>query len=225
MGTWHDLPTELAILIFSSLEYHTNNLIQCTYVSRQIRAIVELLIYRDVEIKGETYDVSYKKLYHFIRTIVCRPELGDLVHDLAIPDIRDPTDSYIIEEDFTRSCNSNLTPEEVSAIRCREAANDRTDMDIFLNAATRLGLPNGLTLIGGGVGKLILLFHHLGRLKKLQLRIGLTETFSMRLVAYSALGTFTGGVPLGLQSLSELSMVYRAGEVNMRSWRKEQGLN
>lgn len=99
---------------------------------------------------------------------------------------------------------SNLSPADVESILETKTAEARVDLRILLDAAARSKLPNELIIKSELVGECFLLLHHSPCLQTL--RVTMRE--DLRTIALSALGDFAGGVPAGLQSMSELSIFY-----------------
>lgn len=224
MGTWNDLPNELAIMVLHWLDRQepmkqrnnprvNQNILQCTYVSRQFRDIVEPILYREVKIRAEySGDDPFPQLRHLARTISSRPELGACVQKLdasglAVSErIGEPPDGY----DDADWCRRNYSLEDLEVYLKRGPDNTRSDKRVLLDAIARLGLPNGLIVEGGSIGEFFLLLHLLHRLQELQM--GMTD--DMAVIAAASMGAFAGGVPVGMQSISKLSIFCEDIEVN-----------
>lgn len=224
MGAWKDLPDELAIMVLHWLDRMqpkewwnsprvNQDILRCSYVSRQFHDIVEPILYREVKLRVEALEdeVSFSQLRNLARTIASRPRLGDLVqkldaYGLVVSD--EPSDA----EDVVNLCNTVLTPEDLKGVLENTADNDHQTKKILLDVTTRLGLSNGLALQGDSIGEFILLLHLLPRLQELQMEMG----DDMAIVALASLRVFSGSVPAGLQSLSKLSIFYQDTEVTSR---------
>lgn len=212
MGSWNDLPIELAIIIIGSLDNKylsapNRDMISCTSVSRQFRDIAEPIIYRNVYLELDPERGDFPQLRRFVRTIVSRPHLGNLVRLLKVPRLPDYRDGDYYPEDMT--CTSAL--DDIKHILGKEFNTIREDLTILLNAASRLGLPDHLIIYGSSIGELFLLLHHLPLLETLTMIM----RDDVRFIAASILGDFVSGVPVALQSVSELSITCEDFEVSL----------
>lgn len=218
MGTWEDLPNELAFMIFEWLDHQkpmeqgssprvNEDILQCTYVSRQFRAIVEPILYREVKIRAENGGDDDDMLPQFrclARTIALRPELGALIQKLDASGLamreRTHVTSDLDGRDDWRT--TTYSPETIAVYLDERPDEVRSDKKVLLDAIARLHLPNGLIVAGDSISEFILLLHLLHQLRELQM--GMTD--EMSIIAVASLGAFAGGVPAGLQSLSKLSI-------------------
>lgn len=221
MGTWNDLPTELAIIILHSLDHKSDrrrhqriypcvnkNLLHCTYVSHQFHDITMPILYREVNVAPEySYSTKidpFRQLRLLTRTVVSRPQIGHLIQALEIPSL--PT-----EIDGSEEIDTSLSSDDVEINLGKQMSGAQINFRDMLDAATRSELPNGLNLQGKLVGGLLRLLHHLPRLQKLHLKM----RNDIRMIALAALGAFSSGVPAGLKSLSELSISDASYEVSL----------
>lgn len=215
MGAWSDLPNELATMILHSLDpldrfrNPQKHIMRCTYVSHQFRSIAEPILYREVKLAlaDEDEDDPFRQLRQLTRTVVSRPQIGKLIQSLEIPSL--PSGLYDSDPEGINSSHSLKNVEKTLRADTTEV---RADLRILLDAAARLKLPNGLILQGGLIGELFLLLHHLPRLQKLNIKMN----NDVRMFASSALGDLPGGIPAGLQSVSELSICHDDPEVSLQ---------
>ncbi|KAF8308432.1 hypothetical protein DL93DRAFT_2086921 [Clavulina sp. PMI_390] len=228
MAVWANLPSELATSVLYELDptrYKTTyelwsarnrvdqNLLNCTYVSRQFRAIIEPLLYRKVHLpvawKAGEDQISFRNVQQFTRTLVLRPELGKHVRELDIPCLDADYDENDDISTFVQECNTPYEEDEVDESLSAMSEPARGDLQQILPALARLGINNGLLLRGGGNGLLLVLLHLLPKLQKLEL-IARSE---LEFIAYSCFAAFVGGIPAGLSSISELTLGYEDTEV------------
>lgn len=219
MGSWSDLPIELAIIIIRSLHNEhlsapNRDMISCSYVSHQFRDITEPIIYRNVYLELDPERSDFRQLRRFVRTIVSRPQLGNFVRLLKVPRLPYYRNRSYDPEDMAFT----LAPYDVEYIVGTELNGIREDLTILMDAASRLGLPNHLIIYGGSIGELFLLLHHLPLLENLMI----TMRNEIRFIATSALGDFVGGIPMALQSVSKLSITCEDFEVSLHFFQKSR---
>ncbi|KAF8302589.1 hypothetical protein DL93DRAFT_2173178 [Clavulina sp. PMI_390] len=223
MGVWADLPTELAIQVLRQLDPNraeltdastadarnrvNQDLLTCTYVSHQFRAIIDPFLYCDVHFPAprnqEQVDDTFRNVRQFTRALILRPELAKYVRELDITSL-DASDDEIDIKTFIAECNNNYGSEEVNDFLSRIGEGECNNVQNILQGLAHLGLTNGLIIRGGTNGIFIILLHLLPRLKKLSITAGA----GIMCVAYSCFAAFIGGVPCGLRSVSKLSLHY-----------------
>lgn len=185
---------------------------------------------------------SFAQIRRFVRTIVTRPELGLLVKSLFISlhphdrpqrftfdsagevracnEILDAANDEIMETSFSETMLAvlqigirNSTTERNSDSdkdhKAVMAAHAREDLRVLSIAATAKGLPNGLILNGGCRGQLVFLLQHLPNLENLTVR----ALNDIETVALACVGSFHGGIPVGLRSIKHLMLIYNDAEV------------
>ncbi|KAF8320364.1 hypothetical protein DL93DRAFT_1835718 [Clavulina sp. PMI_390] len=233
MGVWADLPAEIAILVLRALEstadekeaaekldgatrFRVNqDLVNCTYVSRQFRAIVESLLYRDIWLPGNEKITEERpflyRLFKLTRAIVMRPMLGKYVHKLSIPSMgHNLTYDYWDVDAIISKSNTNYGDlDEINESLFELGGAATGDLEHILKALPARGLRNGLIVRGGPCGVLIALFHFLPRLQSLTIDVGEQLEF----IALSCFGAFVGGIPAGLTSVSELLVFHEEYEI------------
>ncbi|KAF8309990.1 hypothetical protein DL93DRAFT_1679760 [Clavulina sp. PMI_390] len=226
MAVWADLPPELAISILQELDptqYAEPDepwfekvrdrvdqpLLSYSHVSHQFRTIIDTLLYHRVRIpawRNEWNDqYSSRTLQQFTRAIVLRPQLAKHVRELYIPGLE--FECYEDEEDiytFANDCSTIYEKDEVDESLSSMSEAACGDLKQILPALASLGLPNGFVLRGGGNGLLLVLLHLLPNLRKL----AIAARTELELIAYSSLATFAGGVPAGLNSVTDITLEY-----------------
>ncbi|KAF8302586.1 hypothetical protein DL93DRAFT_493798 [Clavulina sp. PMI_390] len=224
MAIWANLPPELATHILRELEpsrktpderraarMHSRvdqDLLSCTYVSHQFRAIIEPLLYCSIDLpvlwdSKQGHD-PFQTRRQFTRALALRPELGNYVYDLNITSLDNGYQSKGDTKDFIAACNTVYDEDQVEELLTVASEVASSDLRSILLALKPLGLNNGLVLQGGTNGLLIILFHLLPKLRTL----GITAWSEPEFVAHSYFGAFTGGVPAGLKSVSWVSLSY-----------------
>ncbi|KAF8307538.1 hypothetical protein DL93DRAFT_2232167 [Clavulina sp. PMI_390] len=230
MAVWANLPPELTTQVLHELEPSRTktpdelrlakrlnrvdqDLLSCTYVSHQFRAIVEPLLYRKVHIpvlwNTKQGKDPFRSLRQFTRALVLRPELVNHVREID-------TESLDAEYDdegnnigaFIMNCNVVYEKEQVDEYLSATSEAARGDLEHILPAVGNMGLDNGLLIHGGTNGLLIILFHLLSKLQKLEI----TARSELEFIARSCFGVFHGGVPTGLKSVSEVLLSYEDTE-------------
>lgn len=190
------------------------DILHCTSVSHQFRAIVEPILYREVHIRGEwgEHEEIHRRLRRLTRTITSRPELGLLVKHFH--------GSHLDEEDLggkqrlkelAELCSSTVSGSETGELLGSIKDEARFDVQFLLMNIERKGLPNGLLLHGGAHGVAILLLHRLEALQTLSLEM----YAALPMIAFVSLEYFIGGVPAGLKSLNKLSILWGGDEASL----------
>lgn len=223
MGAWSDLPYELASTIVHYLDMRqkwppgdhqvNRDVLHCTSVSHQFRAIAEPIFYREVHLSGDWRDHAkiHRRLRRFTRTITSRPELGLLVKHLHGSNLDEEDDGEQRLEELVELCSSTVGASESAKLLGLMNDKARDDVQFLLLNIERKGLPNGLLLRGGAHGLAILLLHQLAALQILSL-----ETYAaLPMIAFASLGYFIGGVPAGLKSLRQISVLWGSDEASL----------
>lgn len=211
MAKWQDLPPELVLHILQKLN-NTRDHNNASFVSRQFHALVEPQLYSDISILPNLRDddeddddggeARTRGFRHFVRTIVRRPSLGSHVKRLKLASWEH--NYYEFPDDLHR-CHLKFPDEDRDeALAYAKYDGTREDLTIIAAAAVARGLPNGMILAAGSRGLAIVLLHYLPNLKHLSV----VSRNEIETVGLSCLGSFEGGVPAGLLSISTLNMVY-----------------
>ncbi|KAF8313279.1 hypothetical protein DL93DRAFT_2081370 [Clavulina sp. PMI_390] len=218
MGTWSDLPTELALQVIKELSVpdgrgaarspsHTTNLLSCTQVSHNFRAIADMVLYRDVRLilldwsliyPMHKATISYRQILCFTRAILLRPPLGKHVRQLFVSSLGVEWDEF---ESTLASWNEAVSEGEVEEL-LSDCPDDGPDLSIILKALEPLGLKTGLVRHGGADGLFITLLQLLPKLQSLSVE----AKGPLNFIAYSCFGAFGGKIPAALQSIVELSI-------------------
>lgn len=207
MAAWSSLPPELTILVLSNLG--AEEIRSCSTVSSYLRVLAEPFLYHSPFISRSGYDDSLDqsnallRLLHLVRTIVSRPALGAQIQNLTV-------NSPGLDDGFSidRATPVHRLNAVMSQAERTEALEDvpetsyapRSDIDMLAKAAEAQGLSASLILRGGHAGQMVLLLHHLTRLK----RLVVVTPGAMRPIADAALGRLQGGVPVGLRIAEQI---------------------
>ncbi|KAF8308455.1 hypothetical protein DL93DRAFT_1679106 [Clavulina sp. PMI_390] len=230
MGVWADLPSELAIQVLQNLVPSQKlpeesagshplpnpslqrELLTCTYVSHQFRAIVTPFLYRDVHLQAAPLRevpgvmTSSPTLHRFACAIILNPHLGKYVRRLSATSLGCVCTDYTM---IFESWNKSFSDEEViQSISTEYVA--RHDLSTILAAMQDLGLNNGLLFHGGADGIFIVLLHLLPNLESLCVKSGAPLAF----IAYSCFSAVERGIPIALQSIVELEVLVKHDEYN-----------
>lgn len=224
MNGWDRLSAELAFSIFDELD-HPKDLLSVSLVSNNLYRLVTPILYKNVELKGvesdyarEDHDVS-RTLRRFTRTISSNPHLGVHVRSLSLLSVFDLVQPYDALQD-SKQCSSVVDVESHPGREAQvaeravgfleecgmpQAVLDDVQADLISIARviSARNLPNGLIYRGGSRGMVLALLHHLSSLSVLVIR----DCRYAETIACSCFGAIAGGVPSGLLSLSQLTLM------------------